>query len=98
VSASLTGPEVDSQSAHIRYTTNTVGGGLELKFDFFDGIGSCVGTVSLQPSRGSSRQVDFQNIGFAAVVSPPIPEPGAAGLLASGLAGLLWRARRRRVA
>lgn len=45
---------------------------------------------------GSNRQVDFQNIGFTAVVSPPIPEPGTVALMALGLSSLLLRVRSRR--
>lgn len=91
-------------------------------FSFFDGSGSFVGQLSIQPALGSSpgiraqdielpaplgvryvtaflsgsnREVDFQNIGFTAVVSPPIPEPATLGLMALGLSGLAWRVRRR---
>ncbi|MEF7613028.1 PEP-CTERM sorting domain-containing protein [Aquincola sp. MAHUQ-54] len=45
---------------------------------------------------GSNRQVDFQNIGFTADVSAPIPEPGTVGLMAAGLLGLLSHRRWRR--
>lgn len=93
-----------------------------IDFSFFDGNGSFVGGLSIQPALGSSpgiraqdielpaplgvryvtafltgsnREVDFQNIGFTAVVSPPIPEPGTLGLMALGLSGLWWRRRGR---
>jgi PEP-CTERM motif len=42
---------------------------------------------------GSNREVDFQNIGFTAEVSTPVPEPSAMVLMALGLAGLLARRR-----
>jgi MYXO-CTERM domain-containing protein len=46
---------------------------------------------------GTNRQVDFQNIGFTAEVSDPmppsnVPEPGTMGLAALGVLGA-WRAR-----
>ena len=45
---------------------------------------------------GSNRQVDFQNIGFTAGVSVPVPEPGSFVLMGlGGLALLLGAARRR---
>ena len=45
---------------------------------------------------GSNREVDFQNIGFTAEVSAPVPEPATMGLMALGLAGLAARAWHRR--
>jgi len=46
---------------------------------------------------GSNRQVDFQNIGFTANFSNPVPEPGSVCLWgASLLAGLVYTRRRRR--
>jgi PEP-CTERM motif len=44
---------------------------------------------------GSNRQVDFQNIGFTADVSAPIPEPATFGLMALGSLAVLLAARRR---
>lgn len=45
---------------------------------------------------GSNREVDFQNIGFTAIVSaPPIPEPGTLALMALGVGALTTRVRRR---
>ncbi len=44
---------------------------------------------------GSNRQVDFQNIGFTADISTPIPEPDAALLMALGTVGVLLIVRRR---
>lgn len=38
---------------------------------------------------GSNGQVDFQNIGFTADVSAPIPEPGTLGLVGAGAMVLL---------
>jgi PEP-CTERM motif len=43
---------------------------------------------------GTNQQVDFQNIGFTAEVSRPIPEPGTGVLLALGLLGAVLRRRR----
>lgn len=43
---------------------------------------------------GSNREVDFQNIGFTADVSAPIPEPASVALF--GLGGLVVAARVRR--
>ena len=45
---------------------------------------------------GSNGQVDFQNIGFTADVSAPIPEPGTLGLMAAGAMVLLMAGRQRR--
>lgn len=44
---------------------------------------------------GSNREVDFQNIGFTATVSQPVPVPAAFWLLgpALGFLGLGWRKR-----
>lgn len=42
---------------------------------------------------GSNRQVDFQNIGFTAVVS--VPEPSALALLSLGLLPIIYASRRR---
>lgn len=44
---------------------------------------------------GSNRQVDFQNIGFTAEVSAPVPEPGTTALMGAGVLALLAAARRR---
>lgn len=44
---------------------------------------------------GSNREVDFQNIGFTAEVSAPVPEPGALGMMGAGVLALLAAARRR---
>lgn len=44
---------------------------------------------------GSNRQVDFQNIGFTAEVSAPVPEPGTSGLMGAGVLALLAAAMRR---
>lgn len=38
---------------------------------------------------GTNRQVDFQNIGFTAEVSPAIPEPGTMALMVLGLLGVV---------
>ena len=130
--------EIHSQTTHIWFTADQVGGGLELEFDlgiaydistlhfwnyteesfdvdnvdftFFGPSGQQVGTLSVQPDlgtspgitsqdlplaaplnvrrvtaflTGSNRQVDFQNIGFTAVVSQ-IPEPTTTGILFVG--------------
>lgn len=45
---------------------------------------------------GTNGQVDFQNIGFTAVASAPVPVPAAVWLLGSGLGSLLMLNRRRR--
>ncbi|SER18528.1 PEP-CTERM protein-sorting domain-containing protein [Nitrosomonas sp. Nm51] len=45
---------------------------------------------------GTNRQVDFQNIGFTAKVSTPMPEPGLISLLALGLLGMFVSRRRLR--
>lgn len=45
---------------------------------------------------GSNREVDFQNIGFTATVSAPIPEPGSLAMMSLGGLLLLARARRTR--
>lgn len=45
---------------------------------------------------GSNAQVDFQNIGFTAMVSAPIPEPGTLALMALGVGALASRVRARR--
>lgn len=129
--------EFHDQQTHIWYTASSVGGGLELLFDFgqaydiqtlhfwnyngeaydvdkvsftfFDVGNQQVGTLDVLPSlgnspaiyaqdielaaplnvryvsaflTGSNAQVDFQNIGFTAVVS--VPEPGAVALLMLG--------------
>lgn len=141
--------EFHNQQTHIWFTAATVGGGLELVFDFgraydiqtlhfwnYDGEGfdvdnvnftffsvsnQQVGTLSVQPALGSSpaifaqdiqlaaplnvryvtaflsgsnAQVDFQNIGFTAVVS--VPEPQAAITLTVGLGVILATSRRPR--
>jgi len=146
--------EFHNQTTHIWFTASTVGGGLELLFDFnieydintlhfwnydgegfdvdnvdftiFNGANAQVGTLSVQPAlgaspaifaqdivlaaplnvryvraflTGSNGQVDFQNIGFTADVSVPVPptgvpEPGTLALAALGLATAL-RVRRR---
>lgn len=44
---------------------------------------------------GSNRQVDFQNIGFTADVSAPIPEPDTLALMAFGFLAVMLVARRR---
>lgn len=143
--------EFHNQQTHIWYTADSLGGGLELRFDFqteydlsvlhfwnytsedydvdsvsftfYSGANVQVGTLSVAPALGSSpgiraqditlaaplnvryvtafltgsnRQVDFQNIGFTADVSAPIPEPETASLMALGLVGLLLAARRQR--
>jgi hypothetical protein len=44
---------------------------------------------------GTNRQVDFQNIGFTADVSAPIPEPGTFGLIGLGALALAAAHRRR---
>ena len=36
---------------------------------------------------GSNRQLDFQNIGFTAEVSAPVPEPASGALMGIGLLG-----------
>lgn len=143
--------EFHTQATHIWFTADSVGGGLELQFDFFqrydiqtlhfwnytgeaydvdnvdftffDGDGVQIGSLSIQPALGSSpgiraqdidlpaplgvryvtaflsgtnREVDFQNIGFTAIVSaPPIPEPGTLALMALGVGALTSRVRRR---
>ncbi len=43
---------------------------------------------------GSNREVDFQNIGFTAEVSEPIPEPSSVALLGAVAVGVAWRRRR----
>lgn len=141
--------EIHSQTTHIWFTADTVGGGLELVFDFgtsydlqtlhfwnYDGEGfdvdslafrfynaggSEIGSLALTPALGSSpailaqdiplaaplnvrsvkaflsgsnRQVDFQNIGFTAVVST-VPEPATTVLLLLGLGAVAARARSR---
>lgn len=43
---------------------------------------------------GTNQEVDFQNIGFTANVSAPIPEPGALSLMGLGALAVLWRCRR----
>ena len=45
---------------------------------------------------GTNGEVDFNNIGFTASVSAPVPVPAAGGLLAAGLVGLAAVRRRRR--
>ncbi len=142
--------EVHSQTTHIWFTADSVGGGLELVFDFgtsydlqtlhfwnydsegfdvdslsfrfFDAASSEIGSLALTPALGSSpailaqdiplaaplnvrsvkaflsgsnRQVDFQNIGFTAVVSV-VPEPATTALLLLGLGAVATLARRRR--
>ena len=141
--------EFHNQSTHIWFTADEVGGGLELKFDFFqlydiqtlhfwnytsesydvdnvdftffDGNNAQIGALSIQPElgsdpgiraenidlpaplgvryvtaflSGSNRQVDFQNIGFTAVVSA-VPEPETWALMVLGLGALASRVRRR---
>lgn len=143
--------EFHNQQTHIWYTAASIGGGLELRFDFqteydlsvlhfwnytsedydvdsvdftfYNGTNVQVGTLSVAPALGSSpgiraqditlaaplnvryvtaflsgsnRQVDFQNIGFTADVSAPIPEPATIALMGLGLAGVLLAARRQR--
>jgi PEP-CTERM motif len=142
--------EVHSQTTHIWFTADSVGGGLELVFDFgtsydlqtlhfwnydsegfdvdslsfrFYNAGNAeIGSLTLTPALGSSpailaqdiplaaplnvrsvkaflsgsnRQVDFQNIGFTAVVSV-VPEPATTALLLLGLGAVATLARRRR--
>ena len=149
--------EFHNQDTHIWFTANSVGGGLELLFDFgieydistlhfwnytaesydvdnidftfFNAASTQVGSLSVQPALGSSpgikaqdielaaplnvryvtafltgsnREVDFQNIGFTAVVSTPvtppvggIPEPATWAMLITGF-GLVGAAARRR--
>lgn len=143
--------EVHSQTTHIWFTADQVGGGLELQFNFgreydvntlhfwnydsesfdvdnvdftfFNAANAQVGTRSVAPALGSSPaiaaqhitlaaplnvqyvtafltgsngQVDFQNIGFTAEVSAPIPEPATLAMMLAGL-GLLGAAARRRL-
>jgi hypothetical protein len=45
---------------------------------------------------GSNRQVDFQNIGFTASVSSPVPEPSTSLLFSLGALTLLLGAKRRK--
>ena len=45
---------------------------------------------------GSNRQVDFQNIGFTANVSAPVPEPETYALMGLGAMVVLAASRRRR--
>lgn len=147
-SATADAAEFHNQQTHIWYTANSIGGGLELLFDFgqaydiqtlhfwnydgeafdvdnvsfkfFDVGNQQVGALGIQPALGSSpaiyaqdielaaplnvryvsafltgtnAQVDFQNIGFTAVLS--VPEPDASALWVLG-AVLAWGASRRR--
>ncbi len=142
--------EFHDQQTHIWFTANSVGGGLELLFDFgrahdiqtlhfwnyngeaydvdkvsfrfFDVGNQQVGALEVLPAlgdspairaqdielaaplnvryvsaflTGSNAQVDFQNIGFTAVVS--VPEPGSMTLLALGGLLLLPAGLRRRL-
>lgn len=136
--------EFHNQQTHIWYTADSLGGGLELKFDFgteynittlhfwnytgenfdvdniaftfFNSSGALVGSLEVNPAlgsapgimaedillaaplnvqyvtaflTGSNRQVDFQNMGFTAELSAPVPEPGTIGLFVLGILGLL---------
>lgn len=148
-----TASEVHSQTTHIWFTADEVGGGLELLFDFqqeydistlhfwnydsegfdvdnidftfFNAANVQVGTLTVEPAlgaspaifaqdlvlaaplnvryvtaflTGSNRQVDFQNIGFTAEVSVPVPgvpEPASWAMLIAGFA-LVGGAMRRR--
>lgn len=150
-SATADAAEFHNQQTHIWYTASSIGGGLELLFDFgqaydiqtlhfwnydgeafdvdnvsfkfFDVGNQQVGALDIQPALGSSpaiyaqdielaaplnvryvsafltgsnAQVDFQNIGFTAVVS--VPEPDALALLLLGGVVLtpIWLRRRSR--
>lgn len=140
--------EFHNQATHVWFTADTIGGGLELLFDFgqeydittvhfwnytaesfdvdqidftfFDSSNVQQGVLSISPDLGSSpgilaqditlaaplniqfvtafisgtnRQVDFQNIGFSAGISQPVPIPAAIWLfgLALGFLGRGWR-------
>ena len=40
---------------------------------------------------GSNRQLDFQNIGFTAEVSAPVPEPASEALMGGSACSAGWR-------